>query len=1079
MATQAAPPTAPSAMASSSSSPAPAPVPIPQDTLTPPAPGVGASAALHSLPSSNSPTPVFRPPLFEQRQGFILSTLRKHRVREVLEVGCERGRLLQYLAQPEFQIDTFPFHRYPARLERRLPREHWTRDLSGLVLERLEGLDLDGENLKAAVSKLESARSSEASRNEAPEPTPSQGEDGEETEEVVVPVISKGFAPLRFVTMRAAILQGGLEIYNERFRGIDAIVASEVVEHLHEPVLDAFAPILLGRYRPRLLLITTPNYAFNTHFPRTPAQPGIEDPTGRTERKFRHPDHKFEWTTHEFKDWCERAAERFGYEVEIGGLGMLNIERRRGAPRPVDSDGEEEEDSAEQVAEIEALMKKVDESNRFASQTAVFRRLGKAPPGTATTSVSMDSRSRSRSTVRGIALSSAAAAGTTEAHHALDTDGPSESDDFRGAPPQRGRDRSVEAFRRPSVVSGSESEVGPMQTFTVGSLHLSGSTAAAFPGRLPSAAAAAAAAGAATPGSTGTSSAGGGTSTPDSTRPSLQHSRRVSRSRKPENLPWLSNTGTETGAAVSAIDSAGNSNGAMTTASPITASAGAGTGADSTLFTSTGGLDGVSLTPTPTISMVQHKMLWEAEFPAVVPPPSAPTRTPPTGTDANPSTTTTSEDSAPAPATGATTQRVPPSSLVGSAAALRRVQPKIAEAVIEVLSHEAELVRVPAIVLSGTPSSNEKEIPTIVEARLPLWSAFRDDMVRRNVEGSVTRLLAGLGLLPRTGESAAGASSSSVAAGRARSSSFQRVVGRTNGAEHDGVGEVGSAGLVGSAEGQERGNGPAPETAASASGKTNASSGATAVLYRPLRDASTVMATDGVMWELRLLSRPSTRSRNDDGEEGAGGALPPRRAVSGNEAREGLVDGEDDGNEEDDEDDSEEEEEEDGEEGREDGLFGSEGVGSAAPADAGTTDAPMPAAAPRRTRVPNRKKQTPRGSSARSNNDLYLIYYGPEPSVWLSGIESEEAEIEAEEAERQRVRDEKRVEVEKRGAAIEALGGWGHPSMAGKSLEETDKMIEEVRARSGVDADVDAGLVSGQTSASGVGATEEKLTGWE
>jgi len=86
-----------------------------------------------------------------------------------------------------------------------------------------------------------------------------------------------------------------------------------------------FDCMLLGAYRPRLLLITTPSYDFNGRFlpPNAPksARTGFLDPTGRTDRVFRHHDHKFEWTVREFTEWCHRVAERWGYDVEIGGVG--------------------------------------------------------------------------------------------------------------------------------------------------------------------------------------------------------------------------------------------------------------------------------------------------------------------------------------------------------------------------------------------------------------------------------------------------------------------------------------------------------------------------------------------------------------------------------------------------------------------------------------------------------------------------------------------------------------------------------------------------------------------------------------
>lgn len=83
--------------------------------------------------------------------------------------------------------------------------------------------------------------------------------------------------------------------------------------------------MVLGVYHPCLLLITTPSYTFNARFtaPNAPptARRGYPDPTGRTDRIFRHDDHKFEWTVAEFNDWCNAVADEWGYDVEILGVG--------------------------------------------------------------------------------------------------------------------------------------------------------------------------------------------------------------------------------------------------------------------------------------------------------------------------------------------------------------------------------------------------------------------------------------------------------------------------------------------------------------------------------------------------------------------------------------------------------------------------------------------------------------------------------------------------------------------------------------------------------------------------------------
>lgn len=100
------------------------------------------------------------------------------------------------------------------------------------------------------------------------------------------------------------------------------------IEHLPEDILPRFAPMMLGIYHPRLLLITTPSYTFNARFTAPDAPPGTRrgylDPTGRTDRIFRHDDHKFEWTVEEFTQWCEEVAQQWGYEVEVSGVGIAS-----------------------------------------------------------------------------------------------------------------------------------------------------------------------------------------------------------------------------------------------------------------------------------------------------------------------------------------------------------------------------------------------------------------------------------------------------------------------------------------------------------------------------------------------------------------------------------------------------------------------------------------------------------------------------------------------------------------------------------------------------------------------------------
>ena len=52
------------------------------------------------------------------------------------------------------------------------------------------------------------------------------------------------------------------------------------------------------------LAVTTPNAEYNALFPTLPAG------------AFRHPDHRFEWTRNEFRDWVTAIGQRYEYKVQ-------------------------------------------------------------------------------------------------------------------------------------------------------------------------------------------------------------------------------------------------------------------------------------------------------------------------------------------------------------------------------------------------------------------------------------------------------------------------------------------------------------------------------------------------------------------------------------------------------------------------------------------------------------------------------------------------------------------------------------------------------------------------------------------
>ena len=113
---------------------------------------------------------------------------------------------------------------------------------------------------------------------------------------------------------RIRLLQGSLIYRDARLGGYDAAAVVEVIEHLDANRLAAFARALFEFARPGTVVITTPNVEYNPKFETLPA--------GR----FRHKDHRFEWTRAEFQGWADGVCERFGYAVRMLPIGPEDAE---------------------------------------------------------------------------------------------------------------------------------------------------------------------------------------------------------------------------------------------------------------------------------------------------------------------------------------------------------------------------------------------------------------------------------------------------------------------------------------------------------------------------------------------------------------------------------------------------------------------------------------------------------------------------------------------------------------------------------------------------------------------------------
>ena len=123
------------------------------------------------------------------------------------------------------------------------------------------------------------------------------------------PTVSTWSTCRRRCERRVDLWQGSITYRDARLDGFDVACAIEVVEHLEPERLPAFERVVFEHARTPTVVITTPNAEYNVRFPGLPAG------------KFRHGDHRFEWTRDELQSWARGVAERHGYQVRFATIG--------------------------------------------------------------------------------------------------------------------------------------------------------------------------------------------------------------------------------------------------------------------------------------------------------------------------------------------------------------------------------------------------------------------------------------------------------------------------------------------------------------------------------------------------------------------------------------------------------------------------------------------------------------------------------------------------------------------------------------------------------------------------------------
>jgi 3' terminal RNA ribose 2'-O-methyltransferase Hen1 len=124
---------------------------------------------------------------------------------------------------------------------------------------------------------------------------------------------------------RVCLLHASFTERDPRLSGFDAVTLVETIEHVAPEQLSAVEHAVFSCYRPRIVIVTTPNQDYNTLHGMRPGT-------------FRHPDHRFEWGRARFKQWALGVAARNTYSAifidigeidqELGGSTQMAVFRR-------------------------------------------------------------------------------------------------------------------------------------------------------------------------------------------------------------------------------------------------------------------------------------------------------------------------------------------------------------------------------------------------------------------------------------------------------------------------------------------------------------------------------------------------------------------------------------------------------------------------------------------------------------------------------------------------------------------------------------------------------------------------------
>lgn len=113
---------------------------------------------------------------------------------------------------------------------------------------------------------------------------------------------------------RMQVRHGTFAAAGDRLSGFDAAALVETIEHIDPRHLSRVEDTVFGKFRPRTVIVTTPNQEYNELHDLAPGQ-------------LRHPGHWFEWPRAKFRQWARGIASRQAYQVNFFDIGPVDALR--------------------------------------------------------------------------------------------------------------------------------------------------------------------------------------------------------------------------------------------------------------------------------------------------------------------------------------------------------------------------------------------------------------------------------------------------------------------------------------------------------------------------------------------------------------------------------------------------------------------------------------------------------------------------------------------------------------------------------------------------------------------------------